>query len=64
MGVTVTVPTTVEPSRMVTTLFVSVVPTNAGVVFVVRLSVLELPLSLAAIKSGVEGATGAFLSMS
>ncbi len=39
------------------------VPVNVGVVSLVRLSVLEVPVSLPAARSGVAGAAGAVVSM-
>src|SRR5206468_4262748 len=46
-----------------TVLPVSAVPVKAGLVKLVMLSVLEVPESVAAVTSGVEGAAGATLSM-
>ena len=60
----VAVPREVVPPRKTSTvLLASAVPVNAGVVLLVTLSVLELPVSLAAAKSGVEGAVGAPVSI-
>src|SRR5689334_14888878 len=47
---------------MVTVLPASTVPVKVGVVMLVVLSVLDEPLSLAAVRSGVDGAVGAELS--
>src|SRR5437588_2658497 len=58
----VAVPTLVAPANRSTVLPASAVPVKVGVVTLVILSVLELPLSLAAVISGVEGAAGAALS--
>src|SRR5437867_3621531 len=57
-------PTPVAPSKIVTVLAASAVPVNVGVVILVLLSVLDDPVSLAAVKSGVEGAAGAVVSTS
>lgn len=51
-------PKTVEPSNNCTVKPASVVPEKAGVVIRVMLSVLDAPLSLAAVRSGVETAGG------
>ena len=53
----------VVPSKRVTVLPASAVPVNVGVLTLVTLSVLEVPLSLAAVRSGAEGAAGAVVSM-
>ncbi len=45
-----------------TVLFASAAPLKVGVVTLVMLSVDELPLSEAAMRSGVEGAAGATVS--
>src|ERR1043166_10062686 len=58
----VPLPTCVAPSKIVTVLPASAVPVNAGVVSFVISSVLELPVSVAAVRSGVVGAAGAGLS--
>src|SRR3954447_13923485 len=58
----VVVPSTVLPSSNTTGLLAAVVPEKVGVVTLVMLSVLELPLSLAAIRSGTE-AVGPVVSM-
>src|SRR5436190_1762464 len=55
-------PTPVAPSRTVTVLPASAVPVNVGVGLLVMLSVFELPVSVAAVMSGVDGAPGAVLS--
>ena len=47
----------------VTVLLASAVPVKVGVVLLVMLSVLELPESVAAVMSGVEGAVGAPVSI-
>ncbi len=52
----VDVPSEVEPAKSSTLLFVSAVPVNVGVVSLVRLSLLELPLSEAELRSGAVGA--------
>ena len=49
-------PRTVVPSKSVTVAPGSVVPLKVGEVLFVRLSVFELPVSLASVKSGTEGA--------
>ena len=60
----VVVPRLVEPPRNNSTvLFASAVPVKVGVLTLVILSVLDDPVSLAAVRSGVEGAAGAVLSM-
>src|SRR5919108_490970 len=58
----VAVPTLVAPANRSTVLPASAVPVNVGVVTLVRLSVLEVPLSLAAARSGADGAAGAAVS--
>src|SRR5437588_500300 len=55
-------PTTIAPSKRVTVKPDVAATVNVGVVLLVMLSVLELPLSLVAVKSGAPGATGAVLS--
>ena len=50
-------------AKICTVLLASTVPRNVGVVTLVRLSVLETPVSLAASKSGTDGAAGAVVSM-
>src|SRR5436189_207047 len=57
------VPRRVLPVKSLTVLLASAVPLKVGVVLLVRLSVVELPLSLAAVRSGVEGALGAAASI-
>ena len=59
----VVVPSTVLPSSNTTVLLASVVPEKVGVVTLVMLSVLELPLSVAAVMSGAEGDAGAEVSI-
>src|SRR5439155_1255560 len=60
----VPVPIRMEPPRNTcTVLLASAVPVKVGVVTLVMLSVLELPLSLAAVRSGAEGAAGALVSI-
>ena len=60
----VAVPKEVVPPRKASTvLLASAVPVNAGVVTLVILSVLEEPLSVAAVKSGADGALGAVASI-
>ena len=60
----VVVPKLVLPPRNNwTVLLASAVPVNVGVLTLVRLSVLEEPLSLAASRSGVDGAAGAVVSI-
>ena len=56
-------PTTVAPSKRVTVKPEVAATVNVGVVLLVRLSVVELPLSLVAVKSGAPGAAGAVVSM-
>src|SRR5437588_4815005 len=56
------VPTLVAPANRSTVLPASAVPAKVGVVTLVTLSVLELPLSLAAARSGADGAAGALAS--
>ena len=53
------VPTTVAPSNKVTVLPASAVPVKVGLVTLVRLSVLDKPLSEAATRSGTVGTAGA-----
>ena len=48
----------VPPRNNSTVALASAVPVKVGVLSLVALSVLELPVSLAAAKSGVEGAAG------
>ena len=56
-------PTCVTPSKSVTVKPVEVPETvNVGVLMLVMLSVFELPVSLAACRSGVPGAAGGVLS--
>ena len=60
------VPVPTEPSRLevkATVLFASAVPMIVGVSSLVMSSVLELPLSLPASISGVDGAAGAVVSI-
>jgi hypothetical protein len=61
----VVVPSTVVPSvsYKVTAEPASAVPVSVGVVSLVRLSVEEVPLSDAALKSGAEGVVGAIASI-
>ena len=59
----VVVPIDVEPVKSSTLLFASAVPVNVGVLSLLRLSLLELPLSDAALKSGLDGAAGGVASM-
>jgi hypothetical protein len=56
------VPTDVVPSSRVTKLFASAVPVKVGAVILVILSVLDVPLSDVAIRSGALGAAGGVLS--
>ncbi len=58
----VTIPTWVAASYRVTIVLVSLVPVMTGVVTFVMPSVLEAPVSLAALALGTEGATGATVS--
>jgi hypothetical protein len=58
----IAVATTVVPSRTVTVLSASAVPEMVGVVSFVRLSELDVPLSLAASRSRV-GAAGGVVSV-
>ena len=57
-------PREVEPAKSSTELPAFAVPVKLGVESLVRLSELELPLSEAALRSGVEGAGGAVSSRS
>jgi hypothetical protein len=52
----VALPIWVEPANSLTVLPASAVPLNVGVVSVVTLSVLDEPVSDAAVRSGVDGA--------
>ena len=52
------------PEKSSTVLLASAVPVKVGVVSVVILSVLELPVSEEASRSGVDGADGAIQSNS
>src|SRR5207248_826026 len=56
-------PTATPSLKIVTVLFASAVPLKVGVVAFVILSVLLLPVSDAAIRSGVDGAPGAGVSI-
>ncbi len=58
----VVVPSAVPLLYTVTVLPASAVPVKVGVVALVTLSVLDGPLSLAFVRSGVDGALGAVLS--
>src|SRR5438132_1247516 len=51
------------PTNSCTVLLASAVPVKLGVVSLVMLSVFEVPLSLAAVRSGAEGAAGAVVSI-
>ena len=57
------VPTRVVPLYSRTVAPASAVPVKVGVVTLVMLSVLDIPLSDAAIRSGADGATGACVSI-
>ncbi len=59
----VVVPSLTPSMNTSTVLLASAVPVKVGVVSLVWLSVLEEPLSLPAVRSGVEGAAGAAVSM-
>src|SRR5882672_5475832 len=59
----VALPIWVAPSNSFTVLFAAAVPVKVGVVALVMLSLFEEPESEAALKSGVEGAAGAEVSM-
>ena len=59
----VVVPKDVIPEKSSTVLLASAVPVRVGVVSVVILSVLELPVSEAASRSGVDGADGDAVSI-
>ena len=48
------VPTTVAPSKSVTVVPLSAVPVKVGAVTLVMLSVFDMPLSLAAVRSGTD----------
>jgi hypothetical protein len=56
-------PTCVAPSNNFTVLPASAVPLKVGVVLLVMLSLLDEPLSLAAVRSGVDVAEGAVVSI-
>ena len=56
-------PICVVPSNSLTVLFASAVPLKAGVATLVILSVLEMPSSEPAVKSGADGALGAAVSI-
>ena len=58
VAVATALPTAVAPSNKVTALPASAVPVKVGVVSLVTLSVLDTPLSEAAVRSGVVGAAG------
>ncbi len=57
------VPLLTPSTKISTVLLASAVPVKVGVVSLVRLSVLEEPVSLPAVRSGVPGAEGAVVSM-
>src|SRR2546421_481562 len=57
------VPTGLLSLNSLTVLLASAVPLKVGVVALVILSVLEVPVSEAAIRSGVDGALGAVVSI-
>ena len=57
------VPITVVPSNTVTMLPASAVPVKVGLATSVMLSVLDTPVSDAAIRSGADGIAGAIVSM-
>ena len=57
------VPVAVTPLSKVTVAPLSAVPVKVAVVSLVIPSVVEMPVSLAAVSAGVEGATGAVVSM-
>src|SRR5205085_504504 len=57
------VPRRVLPVKSLTVLPASAVPVKVGVVLLVRLSVFELPVSLAAVRSGADGVLGAAVSI-
>jgi hypothetical protein len=60
----VAVPKTVDPSNTCTVLLGAAVPVKVGVLSLVRLSVLDAPVSVAAVMSGVDGIeVGAVVSM-
>ena len=59
----VVVPNEVMPEKSSTVLSASAVPVRVGVVSVVILSVLELPVSEEASRSGVDGADGDAVSI-
>src|SRR5438094_3383945 len=56
------VPTGLMPSKRVTVAPFSALPVKVGVWFLVMLSVLELPVSDASVRSGAVGAAGAAVS--
>ena len=57
------VPNGLPLSNSSTVLFASAVPVNVGVVSFVRLSLLDVPVSESAARSGTDGAAGADVSM-
>ncbi len=57
------VPLLTPSTKISTVLLASVVPVKLGVVSLVMLSVLEVPVSLPAVRSGVPGAAGAVVSI-
>ena len=59
----VPVPRTVDPSRIVTVAPVSHVMSKVGVALFVKLSVLDVPESEPACKSGIPGVAGAEVSI-
>jgi len=56
-----TVPSTEDIKVMV--LFASAVPVKVGVLLFVKLSTLDIPVSVSSIMSGVEGAAGSAISI-
>src|SRR5437660_11842559 len=60
--VAVPLPACTPSLRILTVLPVSAAPVNVGVVMLVMSSLLEMPLSLEANRSGVEGAVGGTVS--
>ena len=59
----VVVPKELLPAKSSTVLLASAVPVKVGVVSLVRLSLLDVPLSESAARSGTDGAAGADVSV-
>ena len=58
----VVIPIELDPAKSSIVLLASAVPVNVGVTSLVTLSLLELPVSESAARSGVDGAKGADVS--